>query len=98
MGELNYTIIAKASLSGNMIQTVKAKQGDQQSRFVKTTILKDAQEPYIIPDGITAWVAFKKPDGTQVFQEAIVTGASEVTFELTKQMLAVPGKRWQRLF
>ena len=54
MGELNYTIIAKASLSGNMIQTVKAKQGDQQSRFVKTTILKDAQEPYIIPDGITA--------------------------------------------
>ncbi len=92
MGELNYTIIAKASLSGNMIQTVKAKQGDQQSRFVKTTILKDAQEPYIIPDGITAWVAFKKPDGTQVFQEAIVTGASEVTFELTKQMLAVPGK------
>lgn len=78
-------------LAGEMLfEYITAVQGDTNSRFVKVTLLSNAQ-PYTVPDGATAVIRCKKPDGTSVLNDATINGDGTITAELTEQMLAVVG-------
>lgn len=65
------------------------KQGDKLSRYLDVTLLSHGVE-YIIPDETVARVAWKKPDGNQVLNDAKII-KNHVRFELTQQMLIVSG-------
>lgn len=78
-------------LAGEMLfEYITAVQGDTNSRSVKVTLLSNAQ-PYTVPDGATAVIRCKKPDGTSVFNDATINGDGTITAELTEQMLAAVG-------
>ena len=78
-------------LAGEMLfEYITAVQGDNNSRFVKVTLLSNAQ-PYTVPSGSTAVIRCKKPDGTSVFNEATINEDGTITAELTEQMLAAIG-------
>lgn len=78
-------------LAGEMpFEYITAVQGDTNSRSVKVTLLSNAQ-PYTVPDGATAVIRCKKPDGTSVFNDATINGDGTITAELTEQMLAAVG-------
>lgn len=65
------------------------KQGDKLSRYLDVTLLSHGVE-YIIPEETVARVAWKKPDGNQVLNDAQII-KNHVRFELTQQMLIVSG-------
>ena len=78
-------------LAGEMLfEYITAVQGDTKSRYVRVTILSNAQ-PYTVPSGATAVVRCKKPDGTSVFNDAVINSDGTITAELTTQMLAAVG-------
>lgn len=78
-------------LAGEMLfEYVTAVQGDTNSRFVKVTLLSNAQ-PYTVPSGATAVIRCRKPDGTSVFNDAAINEDGTITAELTEQMLAAVG-------
>ena len=66
------------------------KQGDIDSRLVECTLLNDGVEE-TIPEGTAARVAFRKPDGKQVLNDAEISD-NRVCFLLTQQMLAAIGE------
>ena len=66
------------------------KQGDIDSRLVECTLLNGGVEE-TIPEGASARVAFHKPDGKQVLNDAEIVD-NHVVFLLTQQMLAVIGE------
>ena len=68
---------------------VYAKQGDANARRVDIGLL-DHGTLYAITDGVTARVWVKKPDGTAVWNNAIVSD-NRVIVDLTSQMLAAVG-------
>lgn len=65
------------------------KQGDKLSRYLDVTLLAHGVE-YIIPDETVARVAWKKPDGNQVLNDAQIIN-NHIRFELTQQMLIASG-------
>ncbi len=71
-------------------QSVHAKQGDSQSRYVKVTLEKDGK-PWKPKEGATAVFRALKPDGKSIFNPASIAKDGTVTVELTEQTLAVPG-------
>lgn len=83
--------------SQNYGSSVCAVQGDGGSRCVEAALL-DGGEPWNVPAGVTAAVAYKKPDFTKGLYDkladdtpAVTVSGSTVTVVLAKQMLTVPG-------
>lgn len=68
---------------------VYAKQGDVSARQLDIGFI-DKGSAYAILDGTTARIWIKKPDGTAVYNEAVVSGG-RVLAELTSQSLAAAG-------
>lgn len=67
-----------------------AKQGDEKSRMIRITLVRDG-EPFAPPSGASAAFRAQKPDGTMVLNSAVVAPDGTVTVELTRQTLAVAG-------
>ena len=67
-----------------------AKQGDEKSRMIRITLVRDG-EPYAPPSGASAAFRAQKPDGTMVLNSAVVAPDGTVTVELTRQTLAAAG-------
>lgn len=80
-----------ADLAGEMLfEYITAVQGDAGSRFVKVQLLSNRQ-PYTPPEGVTAVLRCKKPDGKTIFNDCTVGKDGTIKAELTEQMLAVAG-------
>lgn len=78
-------------LAGEMLfEYITAVQGDAGSRFVKVQLLSNRQ-PYTPPEGVTAVLRCKKPDGKTIFNDCTVGEDGIIKAELTEQMLAVAG-------
>ena len=69
--------------------TVFAKQHDQHTRYVSITPLNNGAS-YTIDTGVTARLQMKKPDGTTVINDALITD-NVIKAELTAQALAAEG-------
>ena len=71
-------------------QHLYAKQADANSRFVKVTMMANGEQ--IIPEtGASAKIRALKPDGTGIFNPAVINEDGTITAELTDQLLAVKG-------
>lgn len=68
---------------------VAAKQMDMRTRYVGVTLMIDGVT-WEIPKNVEAVIAAKKPDGTQVWNDCILTG-NEVIAPFSREMLAVHG-------
>lgn len=76
---------------------VEAIQGDGDTRRV-VAVLLDGGKPWTVPAGVTAAVAYQKPDHTKGLYDKLADGSpavkvngAVVTVELARQMLTVPG-------
>ena len=74
------------------IKTINAKQLDSKSRFVWISCTEHGKKLELDKDSIFAYVRYLKPDGNAVINPCTVLSDGTVKFELTQQMLAVPGK------
>lgn len=78
-------------LSGEMyFSYITAVQGDENSRFVKITLLSGGVA-FVPPEGAIAALRCKKPDGTFTFNDATINEDGTITAELTGNMLAAVG-------
>ena len=68
---------------------VSAKQGDKATRYIIAKLLNNG-EMYTITQGSKVVANIEKPDGKHVYNECTYNG-SEVTIELTNQILAAAG-------
>lgn len=85
-----YTTSIDVDLSGQQALTiVYAKQGDVDARQVDIGFL-DRGAPYTIPQGTTARIWVRKPDGTAVYNTCEVSG-DRVIAPLSAQTLAAAG-------
>ena len=85
------TKIVKLDINRNLYDTLTAKQGDTQSRFLLFQLL-DGATPFSL-ENRSVKVFATKPDGKEVFNDLIINDRVKgyCTLELTNQMLAVPG-------
>lgn len=85
------TKIIKFDINKNLYDTLIAKQGDTKSRFLLFNLL-DGSIPFSLENRSVRVYAIK-PDGTEVFNDLIITDATKgyCVLELTTQMLAVAG-------
>lgn len=85
------TKIIKFDINKNLYDTLIAKQGDTKSRFLLFNLL-DGSIPFSLENRSVRVYAIK-PDGTEVFNDLIITDVSKgyCILELTNQMLAVAG-------
>lgn len=77
---------------------INAMQGDRNTRSIEAKLYSDGY-PWTDTSGLTAAVAFKKPDGTSGIYDRLPNGSSAVTVSkdtitaiLAPQMLTAPGK------
>ena len=77
---------------------VSAVQGDGSTRVLRLTLLENG-EPWAVPQGITAAVAFRKSDGTKGLYDTLPDGSKAVTIDgsavtavLAPQVLSCPGE------
>lgn len=68
---------------------VYTKQRDDRIRHLSIVLLNDGIS-YTIPSGVTARVRGRKPDGTQFYNDCLIT-AGKIDVALTESMLAVSG-------
>ena len=80
-------------LQAEQYPVVRAKQGDDASRFLKVAITREG-ESYAMNAGVTALFRCLKEDGHSCMNPAVVNGDGTITVELTEQVLAVPGTVW----
>jgi len=71
------------------LEYIFAKAGDQNSRILEITPLNSGAA-YTIPSGTTARFAAKKPDGTQILNDATIS-SGEINVTLSEQTLAADG-------
>ena len=85
------TKIIKFDINKNLYDTLIAKQGDTKSRFLLFNLL-DGSIPFSLENRSVRVYAIK-PDGTEVFNDLIITDATKgyCILELTTQILAVAG-------
>ena len=77
-------------LSGERVPVVVyAKQGDVSARRIDIGFI-DNGTVYQIPDGVTARIWIKKPDGTAVYNDTTIAG-NRVIADLTSQALIAAG-------
>lgn len=69
---------------------IYAKQGDAKSRYIKATILVNGEKVTVSSD-MRAMFRAVKPDGTSIYNSAVVNEDGTITAELTQQTLAVEG-------
>ena len=72
---------------------VDAVQGDVNTRAVEISLF-DGGAVWTVPDGVTAALAYKKPDSKQGCLDtsaSVTVSGSTITIVMTKQMLAAPG-------
>lgn len=82
----------------NVAMTADAKQNDLMSRVIVAQ-LKDGSAEWTVPGGASAFIRYKKPDGTGGFYDtmednttpAYSVSGSTITFILCEQMTTVPG-------
>ena len=82
----------------NVAVTADAKQNDLMSRVIVAQ-LKDGSAEWTVPGGASAFIRYKKPDGTGGFYDtmednttpAYSVSGSTITFILCEQMTTVPG-------
>ena len=78
--------------SNTAYTTVGAKQGDAYTREIIVHITADGI-PWTIPDGVVASYRVRKPDGTAVWNEAIIRD-NAVVVTLSEETLAVAGRAY----
>lgn len=85
------TKIIKLDINKNLYDILVAKQGDTKSRFLLFNLL-DGSIPFSLENRSVRVYAIK-PDGTEVFNDLIITDAAKgyCILELTTQILAVAG-------
>ena len=85
------TKIIKFDINKNLYDTLIAKQGDTKSRFLLFNLL-DGSIPFSLENRSVRVYAIK-PDGTEVFNDLIITDTAKgyCILELTTQILAVAG-------
>lgn len=71
------------------MQYVYAKQGDNESRYVRVALTDNGAD--YIPTGVQANFRARKPDGTMIYNPAVINADGTVTLELTGQTLAAAG-------
>ena len=76
--------------SNTAYTTVGAKQGDSDSRIIMVHLTQNG-ETYTIPDGVSAYFRFRKPDG-KVVVNAVTIEDNAIYVGLTAQTLAVAGR------
>lgn len=89
---MSLTILKSFSLDfakASPLEYVYAKQGDQNSRILEITPLNDGAA-YTITEGTVARFGAKKPDGTQILNDAVIENG-KIYVTLTAQALAVSG-------
>lgn len=74
----------------NLYKCIYAKQGDAKSRYIKATILVNGEKVTVSSD-MRAMFRAVKPDGTSIYNSAVVNEDGTITAELTQQTLAVEG-------
>lgn len=80
------------------IPQIYVSQNDSQSRYVKA-FLFDGAVPFLVPDGVSASFAFKKPDRTGGWYDEMPDGSvaasaegNQITIALTDEIFQVAGK------
>lgn len=70
---------------------VRAKQGDNSTRFINITLTKD--QAVVRPDtDATAQFRLEKPDKKAILDSGVINSDGTITIELTSQCTAVPGR------
>lgn len=70
---------------------VRAKQGDNSTRFINITLTEDQQR--VTPDSdATAQFRLEKPDRHAILDSAVINSDGTITVELTSQCTAVVGR------
>lgn len=88
--EIIQTIVLDLQLC-TVFQHIHAKQADSSTRVIQI-YLQDMGRAYAIPEGTSAGIRCRKPDGTLVDNPVTVNSDGTLNVRLTRQMLAVPGK------
>lgn len=78
--------------SNTAYTTVGAKQGDAYTREIIVHITADGT-PWTIPDGVVASYRVRKPDGTAVWNDAVIKN-NTVVITLSEETLAVAGRAY----
>lgn len=69
--------------------TVRTKQNDRHTRFLRVQFTDRGTE-VLLPEGVTARLSVRKPDGKQVLNDGVISD-NTVLYELTEQMLCRAG-------
>ena len=85
------TKIIKLDINNKMYETITAKQGDTESRFLLFHLF-DASLPFDLTEK-SVRVYGIKPDGTKIFNDLVINDVKKgyCTLKLTNQMLAISG-------
>lgn len=85
------TKIIKLDINNKMYETISAKQGDTESRFLLFHLF-DASLPFDLTEK-SVRVYGIKPDGTKIFNDLVINDVKKgyCTLKLTNQMLAIAG-------
>lgn len=80
---------------------VDAVQGDSLTRKLAVTLTENGSEAWPVPTGVTAGVAFRKPDGHKGLYDTLPDGGSAVTVSanmvtavLAPEVLSCAGETW----
>lgn len=73
-------------------RTVRAKQGDRETRFIEATLFY-GNEVYNVPENAKVIISYLKPDGKEASNEVPdeKVNGNKVTFSLSEQMLTTAG-------
>ena len=85
------TKIIKLDINNKMYETITAKQGDTESRFLLFHLF-DASLPFDLTEKSVRIYGIK-PDGTKIFNDLVINDVKKgyCTLKLTNQMLAIAG-------
>ena len=71
---------------------VSAKQYDNQSRYIEILCTENGKAFPADKNTMSAYIRYRKPDGTGCFNDCEITDEGNILAELTEQMLSVPGE------
>lgn len=92
MNELKIIEQISLDFSRNNIKVVNVKQLDTKSRYINILCTNHGEKVALDQATMSAVVRCKKPDGFYVLNDCEVLEDGTILFELTQQMLALPGK------
>lgn len=79
-------------LYNQTITSVTTKQLDSDSRFIHITCTDHGKKVRLSNDSMSAYVRYKKNDGTFIFNDAQITDDGSVVVTLTQQMTSTVGR------